>query len=178
MANSTPLLRSPNLTPHVVIYDKIMLPHAPHLSPVHANDAPVANLIAFARGGSQNKHVPTPREKTGHTPARKKHGGVMRHALFAKARGAIQELLALELFCIPSLTALLKAAILHRIPPIVTPIGDAPANIKNNGLSSNDDDYIPMPESLLLPLPTQKHKVNNKKSKPKVVLDRSFLCFL
>ena len=40
---------------------------------------------------------PIPREKTGHTPARKKHGDVTRRASSVRARVAIQEALSAEM---------------------------------------------------------------------------------
>ncbi len=42
---SKPLPCSPSLIPHGITIDKIKLAHAPSLSPVRANDAPVVNLF-------------------------------------------------------------------------------------------------------------------------------------
>jgi hypothetical protein len=91
---SEPSPSSPSLVPHGVTLHEIRLAHAPSSSPVHADDAPVANLFCGSRGVSQNKRLSLPRETSGHTPARKKHGGTTRRASSVKAQGAIQEMLA------------------------------------------------------------------------------------
>ncbi len=52
-------------------------------------------------------------------------------------------------------------------------------NLYVDALWSDDDDYNPTPE-YLIPPPQRWHKkkVNTKSSNPKIVLDRSFMCFL
>ncbi len=109
---SEPLPSLPSLVPHGITLDKIRLAHAPSSSPVRADDAPVANLFCGSRGVSQNKRLSLPRETSGHTPARKKHGGTTRCASSVKAQEAIKEMLA-------TLHIDVELSDLHR--PIVTP---------------------------------------------------------
>ncbi len=94
MADLTTPPRSPNLVPHEVTKGAINIGHAPQSSPVHADNAPVANLFCDSQGVSQNKRLSLLREKLGHTPARKKQGGRTSRTSSVKARGAIWELLA------------------------------------------------------------------------------------
>jgi hypothetical protein len=95
VAASKPLISLPSLIPQGVTLDKIRLTHAPPLSPVHADDAPVANLFCNLQGVSQNKKLSLPRAKLVHTLARKKRGGTTHCVSSVKARGAIQEMLAI-----------------------------------------------------------------------------------
>jgi hypothetical protein len=64
---------------------------------MRTNEAPVANLFGVSQGVTQNKRSSIPREKTGHTPAREKHGDVTRCASSVRARVAIQEALSAEM---------------------------------------------------------------------------------
>jgi hypothetical protein len=59
-----PPTRLPEIAPHEGTQDKIKLAHAPPLSPIHANDTPIANLFGKLRGLSQNKRISAPRETT------------------------------------------------------------------------------------------------------------------
>ena len=64
---------------------------------MRTNEAPVANLFGVSQGVTQNKRSSIPREKKGHTPARKKHGDVSRHASSVRVRVAIQEVLSAKM---------------------------------------------------------------------------------
>ncbi len=163
---SEPSPSSPSLIPHGVTYDEIRLAHAPSLSPVRADNAPVANLFCGSQGVSQNKRLSLPRETSGHTPARKKHGRTTRRASLVKAQGAIQEMLA-------ALQVDDESSDLHR--PIVTPNCNVARVGDHEDDSSDNEDYHPMsghvpPPSSCLP--------KQKKIEPKIILDHSFLTFL
>ncbi len=94
------------------------------------------SLISFAAREEylKTKRLSLPREKSGHTPARKKHGGTTRRASSVKAQGAIQEMLA-ALHVDDELSAL------HR--PIVTPDCDVAGVGDHEDDSSDDEDYHP-----------------------------------
>jgi hypothetical protein len=89
VAASKPLISLPSLVPHGITLDKIRLAHAPLLSPMRANDAPLANLFCGSQVMSQIKRLSLPRAKLGHTPARKKRGRTTHRASSVKAQGAI-----------------------------------------------------------------------------------------
>jgi hypothetical protein len=64
---------------------------------MRTNEAPVANLFGVSQGVTQNKRSSIPREKTGHTPVRKKHGDATRRASSVRARVVIQEALSAKM---------------------------------------------------------------------------------
>jgi hypothetical protein len=150
-----------SLVPHGITLDEIRLAHAPPLSPVRANNAPVVNLFCGLQGVSQNKRLSLPREMSGHTPARKKHGGTIRHASSVKARGAIKELLA-TLHVDDSLDRGAISSDLHR--PIVTPHCDVAGVGDNKDDTLVDDDYHPMSG---LALPPHHAYLNKRRSSPR-----------
>jgi hypothetical protein len=174
MANSNPPPQLPNLVPHEVTKGEINIAHATQSSPVLANDAPVANLFCDSRGVSTNKRLSLPREKLGHTPARKKRGRTMRCASSIKARGVIHELLAA--LHVDSLTNRgTESSNLHL--PFATPHGDDGDDSNgghNKGNTSNDKDYDL--SSVFLPPPSRLPTQNKKE--PKIVLDCTFMTFL
>ncbi len=102
---------------------------------MHADDAPVANLLCGLRGVSPNKRLSLPREKSGYIPARKKHGRALRHASSVKAQGAIQEVLA-------ALHVDEESSALHR-PIVTTPDWDVAGVGDHKDDSSNNEDYHP-----------------------------------
>ena len=59
--------------------------------------SPVANLFGGSLGFTLNKRQSIEREKSGHTPARKKHGHTMCRASSVRARVAIQEALTVKM---------------------------------------------------------------------------------
>jgi len=62
-----------------------------------ANEVPVANLFGGLLGVTQNKILSIQREKSGHTPARKKHRNATHRASSVRARAAIQDALSAEM---------------------------------------------------------------------------------
>jgi hypothetical protein len=180
MANPNPPHRSPNIVPHEVTQDKIKLGHAPPLSPVHADDAPIANLFEELHGLSHNKCISDPRETTGLTPARKKHGAPICHASYLRVGSAIQEQLAKQLSSLLHVSnSVAEGNNCLSDNFVVSSGGDAATNLYVDALSPNDNDYNPTPE-YLIPPPQRwnEKKFNTKSSEPKLVLDRSFMCFL
>jgi hypothetical protein len=141
MTDPTPPPRSPDLIPHAVAKGEINIAHAPPSSPVCAHDSLVANLFHDLREVTQNKRPSTPREKSGHTPARKKHGRTTHWASSVKAQGIIHELLSAELSSLhvdDSLHIVAELSEMHRM--IVTPDGDD----SDDGMNESDDnDYHP-----------------------------------
>jgi hypothetical protein len=119
---------------------KLNIAHAPPSSPVRANDALVANLFGGSQGASQNKRLSLPREKSGHTPARKKHGRTTHCASSVKAGGAIRELLA-ALHVDDSFDRGAGSLDLHR--PIVTPDCNVAGVGDLDDDTSNDENYHP-----------------------------------
>jgi len=93
----TPPPRLPDCPPHKVTHAEINIAQAAPPSPMRTNKAPVANLFGVSQGVTQNKRSSIPREKTGHTPARKKHGNATRHASSVRARVAVQEALSTKM---------------------------------------------------------------------------------
>ncbi len=98
MSNPTPPPCLPNLVHHKITKGEINIAHASPSSPMRANDAPVLNLFCDLPEVTQNKRPLIPRDKSIHTPVRKKHSGTTCHASSVKAQGVIQELLATELY--------------------------------------------------------------------------------
>jgi hypothetical protein len=152
MADPNPPPRSPNIAPHKVTQDKIKLAHTPPSSPIHANDAPIVNLFGKLRRLSQNKRISGPRETARLTPTRKKHGAPIYHASYLKARSVIQEQLAKRLLSSLHVSNSVTEGnnCLHD-QLIVSPDGDAVTNLDVDAASSNDNDYNPTPEYLILP---------------------------
>ena len=70
----------PNCPPHEVTHAEVNIAQAVPPSPKCAAKAPVANLFGGSLGVTQNKRPSIQREKSGHTPARKKHGDAMQRA--------------------------------------------------------------------------------------------------
>jgi hypothetical protein len=132
----------PNIVPHEVTQDEIKFAHAPPLSPVHADDAPIANLFGKLLGLSQNKCISAPRETTGLTPARKKHGTPIHRASYLKAHSVNQEQLAKRLLLsLHVLNSVAEGNNGSRDQPIVSPDDDAMTNLAMDAVASNDDDY-------------------------------------
>ncbi len=91
----------------------------------------------------------------------------------------IQEQLAAELSLLQVLNSVAERNNSLRDQLIATTDGDAVPDINDDAVSSDNDEYNLTSNYLLSPSPRQrKKKVNNKSSKPKVVLDRSFTSFL
>ena len=67
----------PHCPPHEVTHAEVKITQAVPPSPMRTNEAPFANLFGVSHGVTQNKRLSIPREKTGHTPARKKHKDAM-----------------------------------------------------------------------------------------------------
>ncbi len=174
MAYPNPPPRLPDIIPHEVTKGEINIAHAPQSSPTCTADALVANLFGDLRGFTPlNKHLSSPKETTGLTHARKKHGGTTRRASSVKARGVIQMLLAAELSSLrieDSFDGCTELSNLHR--KIRTPDGGDTLH------ESDDEDYHP--ESVLSfdPPQRQHNNVHKKTSKPKLVIDKNFMCFL
>jgi hypothetical protein len=148
-----------------------MLPHRP-LSTLMMLLLPI--FFGELQGVSQNKRLSLPREKLGHTPARKKHGGTASRASSVKVRRAIQELLP-ALHDDNSFDRCAKSLDLHR--PMVTPHGKDGDNADgghNKGNLSDDNNYHPT--SIFSPPPSRLSA--QKKKEPKIVLDRTFMTFL
>jgi len=61
------------------------------------DESPAANLFGRLLGFTLNKRQSIEREKSGHTPVRKKHGHTMCRASSVRARVAIQEALAVKM---------------------------------------------------------------------------------
>jgi hypothetical protein len=177
MTEPIPSPRLLDCVPHDVTKGEINIAHAPPSSLVRAIEALVANLFGNFHGFTQNKRVSAPRDTTGLTPARKKHGNTMQRASSLKARSAIQEVLSAELSSLHINDLFHVCAELSDLhwTMIVTPDG----NDNNDGLldeSDNDDSH---PKSTVIPTPKQqKKKVLNRSSNPKLVLDRNFMWFL
>ncbi len=133
---------------------------------MQAYDSPVANLFCDLPDVTQNKRPLIPRDKSGHTPARKKHGGVTSRASSVQAQEVIQVLLAAELSSMHvdnSFDGIAKSSDMHHT--IVTP----DCNNADDGINeSNDEDYHP---------PSVAPR-KQKKIKPKIVLNCSFMTFL
>ena len=117
-----------------------------------------------------------PREKSGHTPARKKHGDATQHASAVKARVAIQEALSAKLSTlhVDNLFNAQGGPSDECLTIQVTPDGDDDNKCLDD---SNNDDYDPMLVLKLTPKPRPK-KVSTKNSNLKLVLDRNFMCYL
>ncbi len=174
MADPNPPPRLPDIFPHKVTKEEMNIVHTLQSSPARAAEAPVANLFGDLHGFPPlNKRLSTPRETTGLTPARKKHGRTTRRASSVKARGAIQELLAAELSSLHVEDSFDGCAELSDLQQtIVTPDGD-------NALhESNNDDYHPKSIVSIVPPQRQHNKVHTKTSEPKLVIDGNFMCFL
>jgi hypothetical protein len=168
----TPPPRSPDLVPYAVTKGKINIAHAPPSSPVCAHDSPVANLFCDFQEVTQNKRPSTPREKSGHTPARKKHGRTTHRASSVKGQGVIPELLSAKLFSLhvdDSLHGVAESSEVHRM--IVTPDGDD----SDDGMNESDDDNYHPPSNAPPPSSRPPPPRNQKKTEPKITLDCSFM---
>ena len=97
MTNPFPPPRSPDCPPHEVTHAEVIITQAEPSSPMCADEAPVANLFGGLLGVTQNKRPSIPREKSGHTPARKKHGDATQCASSVRAQAAIQDTLSSEM---------------------------------------------------------------------------------
>jgi len=89
--------RSPDCPPHKVTYAEVNIAQAAPPSLMRTNEAPVANLFGVSQGVTQNKRSSIPREKTGHTPARKKQRDATLRASSVRVRVTIQEALSAEM---------------------------------------------------------------------------------
>jgi hypothetical protein len=142
---------------------------------VCANDAPVVNLFCNLQEFTQKKRQLIPRDESGHTPVRKKHGQTTHLTASVKAQGAVQELLAAELSSLhvdDSFDGVVELSDVHWT--ILTHDCDK----ADDGINKSDNDNYHPPSVAPPPsssLPLQKHK---KKIKPKIVLDCSFMTFL
>jgi hypothetical protein len=142
------------------------------------DDLPVANLFGGSLGFTLNKRQSIEREKSSHTPTRKKHGHTTCRASSVRARVAIQEALSVKMSSLHVNVSLSRRVELpdncRRM--IVTPDGDVDDEQRIND-SADDSDYddapVANPTSKSLP-----SKIRNKKSEPKLTLDRNFMCFL
>jgi hypothetical protein len=108
---------------------------------MRADDALVAILFGGSQGASQNKRLSLPREMSGYTPTRKKHGGTTHRPSLVKAGGGIWELLA-ALHVDNSFDRGAESSDLHR--PIVTPDCNVAGVGDLNNDTFDDKDYHPM----------------------------------
>ena len=97
MTKPPPPPRSPDCAPHEVTHAKINIAQAAPHSPMRPDKSPVANLFGRSLGFTLNKRQSIEREKSGHTPARKKHVHTACRASSVRARVAIQEALSAEM---------------------------------------------------------------------------------
>ncbi len=113
---------------------------------MHPDKSPVANLFGGSLGFTLNKRQSIEREKSGHTPARKKHGHTTCHAYSVWARVAIQEALSAEMSSLhvdDSLSSRVKLPDNCRTM-IVTPDGDEDDKQRIND-SADDSNYDDAP---------------------------------
>jgi hypothetical protein len=108
---------------------------------------------------TQNKRLLTPREKSRHTPARKKHGRTTCQASSVKAQGIIHELLSSKLSSLhvdDLLHGVAESLEVHRM--IITPNGDDSDDEMNK---SNDNNYHPLSTTpIFVTAPSTKAKEN------------------
>jgi hypothetical protein len=142
------------------------------------DESPVTNLFGGSLGLTLNKRQSIEREKSGHTPARKKHGHTTCRASSVWARVAIQEALSAEMSSLHVDDSLSRRVeLLDKCRTmIVTPDGDEDDEQCIDNLADDsdyDDAPVANPTPKLLP-----RKIRNKKSEPKLTLNRNFMCFL
>jgi len=89
--------RLPDCVPHEVTHAKINIAQAAPHSPMRPDKSPVANLFGGSLGFTLNKQKSIEREKSSHTPTRKKHGHTACCASSVWARVVIQEALSAEM---------------------------------------------------------------------------------
>ena len=175
MTNSIPPPGSPNIVPPGVTNAKINIPNKPLSSPVPPNVAPVANLFSGLLGVTKNKRPLIRREESGHTPARKKHGNTMCRASSVKTRIAIQDALTADMLSLHVNNPCDELSY-QPMTAVITPNGNCgDADGDRGNAESDDEDYSPDP---ITPPNQQQKRVKKKKSDPKVVLDRNFMCIL
>ncbi len=137
--------RSPDCTPHEVTHAEINIAQAAPSSPMRAYEAPVANLFGGSHGIALNKRPSIEREKSSHTPVRKKLGNPTRRASSVRARVAIQEALSADMRSLhvdDSFNACVELSDQRRTM-IVTPNGD---DDNYDSVDDSDDDvYDPAP---------------------------------
>jgi hypothetical protein len=167
----------PDCAPHEVTHAKINIAQAAPQSLMRPDESPVANLFGRSLGFTLNKRQSIERENSGHTPARKKHGHTTCRASSLRARVAIHEALSAEMSSLhidDSLSGRVELSDDCRTM-IVTPDGDEDDERISD--SADDSDYddalVANPTPKLLPM-----NIRNKKSEPKLTLDRNFVCFL
>ena len=115
-------------------------------SPMCANKAPVANLFGGLLGVTQNKRPSIQREKSGHTPTRKKHGNATRRASSVRARAAIQDALSAEMSTLQvnnSISGRIET-LDHCLTMIITPDNNDEDDQCVDDLA-DDEDYDPVP---------------------------------
>ena len=136
--------------------------------------SPVANLFGRSLGFTLNKRQSIEREKSGHTPARKKHGHTMCHASSVWARVAIQDALSAEMSSLHVDDSLSRRVeLLDKCQTMnVTPDRDEDDEQRIDNLADDsdyDDAPVANPTPTLLP-----RKIRNKKSEPKLTLARQW----
>jgi hypothetical protein len=142
------------------------------------DESPVNNLFGGSLVFTLNKRQSIEREKSGHTPARKKHGHTTCRASSVRAPVTIQEALSAEMSSLHVDDSLFRCVELsdNCRMMIVTPDGDEDDKQRIDD-SADDSDYddapVANPTSKSLP-----RKILDKKSEPKLTLDRNFMCFL
>ena len=94
---AAPPPRLPDYAPYEVTHAEINIAQAASHSPMRPDKSPVANLFGGSLGFTLNKRQSIEREKSGHTPARKKHGHTTCRASSVRARVAIQEALSVKI---------------------------------------------------------------------------------
>jgi hypothetical protein len=182
MANSTPPAGLPYIVPPGVTNAKINIANEPSSYPVPPDEAPVANLFGGSLGVTQNKRPSIRRDKSGHTPARKKRGDTVRRASSLTASIAIQNALAADLLSL-HVDDPCDESLHRRVTAVITPdgncgdadgdCGDADGDCAD--AESDDEDYSPDPVAP----PKKKEKwVKKKPSDLKVILDRNFMIIL
>ncbi len=173
MAEPPPPPRLPDCPPHEVTHDEVNIAQAAPPSPVRTNKAPVANLFGVSQGVTQNKRSSIPRVKTGHTPVRKIHGDATQRASSVRARVAIQEALSAEMSTLQvddSLSGRIELSDHCQTTEMTT---------TTNASMTRLTTRIMIPRRL--PTPPPNHGLRRfeiKNSKPKLIINRNFMCFL
>jgi hypothetical protein len=114
---------------------------------MRTNKTLVANLFGVSQGVTQNKILSIPREKTGHTPVRKKHGDATQRASSVRARIAIQEALSAKMSTLQvddSLSGRIELLDHCQTMIIITPDSDDNDD-QHIDDSADDEDYDPAP---------------------------------
>ena len=140
MTEPPPPLRSPDSAPHEVTHAEINIAQAAPHSPMCPEESPVANLFGGSLGFTLNKRQSIEREKSDHTPARKKHLHTTCRASSVRARAAIQEALAVKMSALHVDDSLSRHVELpdNCRTMIVTPYGDKDDELIDDSADNSD----------------------------------------